>query len=285
MIDFNSFRAMLSSTGEDPRDSEERLRSARRHRQEEVHASILKQPFGNAKLTLFKMVHDYSLRFLAFRDNEREYLDNLTYTQRRCFLELGRRMAERGLLAERDDVWFLGVEENFSVLYGTHNQQLAQAKIVGRKKNFMRFLKREADLPNYLNPDGTAALPGELIGAVAETTGLSDRVLAGAGMSQGLITGRARVIRNLDEIGSLIRGDILICNSTDPGWTPVFLIISGLVLESGGMLSHGACLSREYGLPAVTCPDAMRKIEDGTMISLDGSRGLVYLDALEETSA
>ena len=80
---------------------------------------------------------------------------------------------------------------------------------------------------------------------------------------------------DLREIGRLQKGEILVCNSTDPGWTPAFGLLSGLILEAGGMLSHGACLSREYGLPAVTLPNAMQKIPDGATISVDGNTGRV----------
>ena len=279
MLDYNAFRAFMSADSLDPLVMEQQLREKRRVREQEVHASISKQPLGKLKLALFKLVHAYSLKFLAFRDNEREYLDNLTYTQRRCFLELGRRLRERGILDDPGDVWFLGVNENFAVLDGRGSLELAKAKIAGRQRNFFRFLQREVSLPNYLHPDGTPALPGELIGAVS-TAGDDDgtAVLPGAGMSQGKVTGRARVMKSLGEIGSLKKGDVLVCNSTDPGWTPVFLVISGLVLETGGMLSHGACLSREYGLPAVAVPSAMSRIEDGAMITVDGDLGLVRLD-------
>ena len=284
MIDYNAFKAFMTADGSDPLQLEADLRAKRRAREEEVHASILRQPLGKWKLELFKLVHSYSLKFLAFRDNEREYLDNLTYTQRRCFLELGRRLHERGLIDDPTDVWFLSVEENFAVLDGRGNLALAHTKIAGRKKNFFRFLHKEVSLPNYLHPDGTPALPGELIGAIS-SHGAEDgaAVLRGAGMSQGQVTGRARVIKSLEQIGTLAKGDILVCNSTDPGWTPVFLVISGLVLETGGMLSHGACLSREYGLPAVAVPEAMSRIEDGSTITVVGDLGIVRLeDAVPE---
>ena len=142
----------------------------------------------------------------------------------------------------------------------------------------MRFHRREANLPNYLLPNATPALPGEQIGTPA-IVDESSELLPGAGTSQGVVSGRARVIKNLDEIGSLVPGDILVCNSTDPGWTPAFLVISGLVLETGGMLSHGACLSREYGLPAVAVPAAMSRIEDGSVITVDGTQGFVRLES------
>ena len=84
---------------------------------------------------------------------------------------------------------------------------------------------------------------------------------------------------SLDEIGRVQAGDILVCQATDPGWTPVFLVIGGLVLETGGMLAHGSCLSREYGLPAVQVRNAMNLIEDGALISVDGAKGTVTFAA------
>jgi rifampicin phosphotransferase len=277
MIDYNAFKALVGTPESiDPLRMEEKLKSKRVAREAEVHQRIRQQTFGLAKLKLFKLVHAYSLEFLKFRDNEREYLDNLTYTQRRCFLELGRRLHERELIDDIGDVWFLGVEENFALLDGRAKLPLTAAKIAGRKRNFFRFRNREANLPNYLNPDATPALPGEQIG-VPTATEDDSLVLAGAGTSQGTVTGRARVIKNLEEIGSLVPGDVLVCNSTDPGWTPAFLVISGLVLETGGMLSHGACLSREYGLPAAAIPQAMSRIVDGSTITVDGTLGLVRL--------
>ncbi len=69
------------------------------------------------------------------------------------------------------------------------------------------------------------------------------------------------------------KGDILICNATDPGWAPVFTIISGLVLETGGMLAHGACLSREHGIPALQLRNAMRLIQDGDEVEIRGDTG------------
>ncbi|HJP51562.1 MAG TPA: PEP-utilizing enzyme, partial [Pseudomonadales bacterium] len=78
-------------------------------------------------------------------------------------------------------------------------------------------------------------------------------------------------------IGRLEKGDILICNSTDPGWTPVFSIVAAIVGETGGMAAHFSCLSREYGIPAVSLPNAMQLIEDGSMIIVNGSAGEVRL--------
>jgi rifampicin phosphotransferase len=95
--------------------------------------------------------------------------------------------------------------------------------------------------------------------------------------------GTARVALGLHEIGRIKHGDIMVVNSTDPGWTTVFSVISGIVLETGGMTAHGAMLAREYGLPAVQVPNATRLIADGAHIEINGDTGLVILPEIDGT--
>lgn len=99
--------------------------------------------------------------------------------------------------------------------------------------------------------------------------------LRGLPTSRGRVTGTARVVKQLDQIGRLNRGEILIANSTDPGWTPVFALISGVVVETGGLLSHSSCLAREYGFPAAQVENALQLIPDGATITIDGDSGEV----------
>jgi pyruvate,water dikinase len=84
-------------------------------------------------------------------------------------------------------------------------------------------------------------------------------------------------VKSLGEIGRIQPGEILVTNSTDPGWTPIFMIIKGIVLETGGLLAHGSMLAREYGFPAVQVEDAMQLIPDGALISVDGDSGIVRI--------
>lgn len=279
-IDYHSFKALLAGSGEDPIASEETRRQARREREDDVHRSISRGALGFLKLETFKVVHAWCLTFMAHRDNEREFLDLLSYTERRCFVEIGRRLAERALIEEELDAFFLGLQENYSLLEGRLNAELCRAKIAGRKRNYLRRKNGEADLPAYVGVDGAPALPGEMIGTLSsgdtsEAEGGS--LLRGGGTSGGTVTGRARVLHDVSEISTLERGDVLVCNSTDPGWTPVFMVIGGLVMATGGVLAHGSCLSREYGLPAVVVPNAMRRIEDGAEITVDGNAGTVLV--------
>jgi pyruvate,water dikinase len=104
------------------------------------------------------------------------------------------------------------------------------------------------------------------------------------GTSKGRYTGRARIIASQKEIGKVQKGEILICPATDPGWTPVFMVISGLVLETGGMLAHGSLISREYGIPAVQIVNAMKRIPDGALITVDGNSGKVTIEDEPETA-
>ncbi|KAF9884855.1 hypothetical protein FE257_001198 [Aspergillus nanangensis] len=174
-----------------------------------------------------------------------------------------------GLFESEDDVWFLGKSELYHLWDTRRMTPLLRAKITGRRNDFDRMLKRETFLPDYLINSAAADLD------VAEEA--VDGVHRGIGTAKGKVTAKARVVRQLKDIGRVKEGEILIVNSTDPGWTPVFHIISGLVLETGGILAHGSCLAREYGLPAVQLGKAMELIPDGSLITVNGEASSVTI--------
>jgi pyruvate,water dikinase len=226
---------------------------------------------GELKVAAFNYLQGVTLKRWTFRDDERAIGDTMTWSKKILLCELGRRSVSRELLAAERDFYFLGLEELRGLLNGTEPQALARAKVAARAKCFDRCLSREESLPEYLK----GRVPMDDDGAQEELRGGS--VLRGSGTSPGTATGRARVVPSLDAIDRLEQGDILICNSTDPGWTPVFPIVSGIVAEIGGMTAHFSCLSREYGMPAVSLPNAMKLIEDGSLITVNGSTGEVRL--------
>jgi pyruvate,water dikinase len=118
---------------------------------------------------------------------------------------------------------------------------------------------------------------GEIITARPHKAGLPPGALAGSGVSAGLVAGRARVILRLED-ANLDKGDILVAPFTDPGWTPLFPLAAGLVTEVGGLMTHGAVVAREYGIPAVVGVEgATRLIKDGQSIRVDGSQGWVEI--------
>ena len=116
-------------------------------------------------------------------------------------------------------------------------------------------------------------------GAASQPLALQPGTLQGTPASPGRVTAPARVI--LDPTGARLEpGEILVAPSTDPGWTPLFLTASGLVMEMGGMISHGAVVAREYGIPAVVgVPSATERITTGQQITIDGASGIISIDA------
>jgi pyruvate,water dikinase len=117
-----------------------------------------------------------------------------------------------------------------------------------------------------------------LIGDVAPEDPAQGLRLQGLGISAGVVTGPVRVLHSLSEADRLKPGEILVAQATDPGWTPLFLSASGLIMEMGGMLSHGAVVAREYGLPAVVnVSGATGRLSDGQIVTVDGSRGVVWV--------
>jgi pyruvate,water dikinase len=105
-------------------------------------------------------------------------------------------------------------------------------------------------------------------------------VLRGTSACGGRVTGRATVLESVTQASLLARGDVLVTKQTDPGWGPVFPLIAGLVIERGGMLSHGAIIAREFGIPCIVgVKDAMRRIQSGATVTVDGDRGEVHVVA------
>jgi len=122
--------------------------------------------------------------------------------------------------------------------------------------------------PDVIGPDGKPVIEEEE----------HVRVLEGIAASGGQVRGKARTVLDPREAATLRAGEILVTQATDPGWTPVFPLVSGLVLEIGGQISHGAILAREYGIPAVVnVIGATRHIRDGRIIFVDGTNGRVLL--------
>jgi len=233
----------------------------------DIVADLRRQPLGALKVKAFGYLVDYVLRFLEHRDDERHFVDRSTYSLRVGFQEVNRRIRERGRLETDRDFWFLTTPELYAVLDGTHNPVLTAAKVRGRMRNFDRFNAKVYQPPKFLKDGRPYAEVTTEIGA--------DGVLRGLPTSSGTVTGTARVVRELSQIGGVSRGEILVANSTDPGWTPVFALLSGVVVETGGLLSHSSCLAREYGFPAAQVEGAMRLIPDGATVTIDGDAGTV----------
>jgi phosphohistidine swiveling domain-containing protein len=192
---------------------------------------------------------------------------------RRMLLELGRRWTERGLVAQAGDVFFLTLDEAADMARSPRPMR----ELVAERRAEFEANKGRA-WPDIIRGDQ------ELLAEGREAAQISAGQLGGLGASPGLATGVARVIRGPEEFGKLKNGDILVAPLTNPVWTPLFAVAGGVVTEVGGMLSHGAIVAREYGIPAVMgIPGATGLVPEGQTVRVDGNRGIVSLE-LEVTA-
>lgn len=266
-MDISLFKSLMGTP--DPLIQEELMREKLEATIQHMFDNLLAQDNGLIKSQAFKFLTDFAHNSIEFRDNEREVMDWSTYAIKLGYEEVSRRCVEAGRLDCVRDGYFLTQDELYEVLDDRANMPLAEAKIKSRRKNFDLMDKKLVHPSKYLQ----AGLPANVDAEIVH----GDGVFAGKTTSTGKVTGVARVVRELSQIGTVNKGEILIVHATDPGWTPVFMIITGIVLETGGLISHGALLAREYGLPGVQIPGALELIPDGATITLDGDSGVVIV--------
>ncbi|HVD52375.1 MAG TPA: PEP/pyruvate-binding domain-containing protein, partial [Candidatus Udaeobacter sp.] len=175
---------------------------------------------------------------------------------------VGAELADRGLLDTADDVFFLTLPDLRRAIAGEDLRS-----VVKERREVYRREQGRRHIPRVLLSDGTDA--------ETELPAATDGGIRGTPASPGIARGIARVI--LSPVGARLEpGEVLVAPSTDPGWTPLFLTAGALVMEMGGMMSHGAVVAREYGIPAVVgVPDATGRIATGEHVTVDGSAGTV----------
>jgi pyruvate,water dikinase len=255
-----------------PHRQQERLVKERRELMEVVRSRLAQDLKGRFLIwPIFRWALKQTQIHTRERDTMHFELTRLFPPFRLLLLELGRRWEERELIAERDDVFFLGLDELADVARSPRPMH----ELVAERRSEFEANKGHA-WPDIIRGDEELQAEGR------ETAVVSEGQLSGLGASPGMATGVARVIRGPDEFGELKNGDILVAPFTNPIWTPLFAIAGGVVTEVGGMLSHGAIVAREYGIPSVMgIPGAMDLVPEGEMISVDGNKGIVYLEKEE----
>jgi pyruvate,water dikinase len=193
-----------------------------------------------------------------------------------CFDELGRRMVERGHLQHPRQIYMLLAEEldDFQADPGSFSARLAE-----REQDYLSLYDLEP--PYIVNGDVPPLSEWKRRGEGEYTSVEVGDVLTGVAGSPGTATGRARVMLDLSDPSVLEPGDILIAPSTDPSWTPLFLVVEGVITDIGAVATHAVIVSRELGIPCVpSIADATKRIPDGATITIDGSLGTVTIDAL-----
>jgi pyruvate,water dikinase len=197
---------------------------------------------------------------------------------RRTLLELGRRLAEAGILESAEDVFHLRLEELASI-------DEAWPPSADRIEQLRHAARRRADRRLELERTGTPlmdlpSLPGPQPGG--------DVLVRGTPGSPGVAEGPVRVVRDPAGFGSLRPGEVLVAPYTNPSWTPLFISAAAVVVDTGAAMSHAAIVAREYGVPAVMgTGDGTRRLRDGQWVRVDGSRGHVFAVSVpgEQTSS
>ncbi len=221
---------------------------------------------------------------VAFRERAR-LKQALLYTRlRRVALAIGRHFADAGHLSTADDIFMLTWQEIDELGTG-------RAMFPYRVPDLVALRRQEQVTLEAMRPSATITLPlGEYLppGSRAGRRGPLDRpgaalpaasTLRGTGASGGVACGPATVLGDVRDAARLRRGDVLVTRQTDPGWAPVFGLVSGLVIERGGLLSHGAIVAREFGLPCVIgIEHATDTIRSGQRVTVDGDRGICTIE-------
>lgn len=204
--------------------------------------------------------------FTGYREFPKYSIVSRYFIYKQALLREAEKLVRDGVLQEKEDVYFLRFEE-FRDAVRTHNPD---NQLINRRKEEYKIFEK-------LNPPRMITSDGEIITGRHKRENLPAGALAGLAVSSGVIEGRARVILNMEE-ADIGEEDILVTSFTDPSWTPLFVSVKGLVTEVGGIMTHGAVIAREYGLPAVVCVEhATSLIKDGQRIRVNGTEGYVEL--------
>jgi pyruvate,water dikinase len=257
--------------------------AARESAEREVRATIAARPLGRLKLLILNQVLALARRYVSLREDQRFAWQRTLALMRRAFLRIGERLATEERLAQADDIFFATLVEIKDLSQPAQLRpdtclEAVQA-IAARRAAFER-LQREFELaphltyPTFLRGNRPLKITSE-----EEDKGEKEDRWQGVPVSPGMVRGPVRVVLTPGQFERIAPGDILVTRSTDPGWTPIFGQLGGLIMERGGQLSHGSVIAREYGLPAVVgIPHITEHLCDDDLVLLDGLTGTVILE-------
>lgn len=219
-------------------------------------------------------------RSIALRERARLKQALLYSRCRRIALAAADQMVSQGWLKGRDDVFFLTFQELEALLAGGAMYAHQTTELIQLRKRGHKQLSEMVPEDSFLLPFGDylPVIAPKLDSNDESFTADSQTQLEGIGACGGKATAPAAILTDVSECHLLNQGDILVTRQTDPGWGPVFFLIKGLVMERGGMLSHGAILAREYGIPTVVgVRNATQRLTSGQTILVNGDRGVVQI--------
>src|SRR5579859_992456 len=236
------------------------------NREQELLERLRALPDGARKAEEAKRMIDRVRTFIGYREYPKYGMISRYFVYKQSLLQEADRLVHAHVLRDREDIFYLTLQEFHDVV--RTNQ--ADDELIGQRKDAFRSYAA-LSAPRVLTSDG------EGIAGAYRRDDVPAGALVGLPVSAGTIDGRARVVLDMAE-ADLEPGDILVTTYTDPSWTPLFVAIKGLVTEVGGLMTHGAVIAREYGLPAVVgVENATRLIKDGQRIRVHGTDGYVEI--------
>lgn len=235
-------------------------------KEQELLDRLKQLPDGEQKAKETKRMIDLIRNFIGYREYPKYGMVNRYFVYKQALLKEAEQLVQAGLIHDKEDIYYLAFEE----LHEAVRTNKLDYQIIGKRKDeYKVYLK--------LTPPRVITSDGEIVAGEYKRENIPADAIAGLAVSSGLIEGRARVILNMED-AELEDGDILVTSFTDPSWTPLFVSIKGLVTEVGGLMTHGAVIAREYGLPAVVGVDnATQLIKDGQRIRMNGTEGYIEL--------
>ncbi|MFD3540231.1 rifamycin-inactivating phosphotransferase [Streptomyces sp. NPDC058662] len=241
-------------------------RQKARAKEHDVLSRLRELPDGDLKAAETKRMIDRVRTFIGYREYPKYGIVSRYFVYKQALLAEAGRLVLAGVVAEEEDVFYLTFQE----LHEAVRSQRVDARLVERRKEEFRSY-HALSAPRVLTSDG------EAVTGAYRRDDVPAGSLVGVPVSAGTVEGRARVVLDMAD-ADLEAGDILVTAFTDPSWSPLFVGIAGLVTEVGGLMTHGAVIAREYGLPAVVgVEQATRMIRDGQRIRVHGTDGYVEI--------
>ncbi|HEY9652373.1 MAG TPA: phosphoenolpyruvate synthase [Coleofasciculaceae cyanobacterium] len=254
-------------TNFEPGESNRKFEQGRQEalkKEQELLERLKPLPDGEQKAEETKQKIDLLRNFIGYREYPKYGIVNRYFVYKQALLKEAEQLVQANVIHEKEDIYYLTFEELHEVV---RTNKLDYPLISNRKSEYKHYEK--------LTPPRVITSDGEIITGEYKRENLPAEAIVGLPVSSGVIEGRARVILNMEN-ADLEDGDILVTSFTDPSWTPLFVSIKGLVTEVGGLMTHGAVIAREYGLPAVVGVDNVTKlIKDGQRIRVHGTEGYV----------
>ncbi|CVK18829.1 rifamycin-inactivating phosphotransferase RphC [Sporomusa sphaeroides DSM 2875] len=253
----------------EPNASKRKFEQGRREalkKEQELLDRLKQLPDGEQKAEETKRMIDLIRNFSGFREYPKYGMINRYFVYKQALLKEAEQLVQAGVIQDKEDICYLTLEE----LRETVRTNKLNYPIISQRKDEYKVYEK-------LTPPRVITSDGEIITGKYKRENLPAQAIIGLPVSAGVIEGRARIILNL-EAADLEAGDILVTAFTDPSWTPLFVSIKGLVTEVGGLMTHGAVIAREYGLPAVVgVENATKLIKDGERIRVHGTEGYVEI--------